>query len=58
MLSEFIKECKIFNLFTKVNFTYLRGWATPNITLIALKKSYQKGIRKAVWILEYYKNKK
>lgn len=58
VLNEFTKECRMFELFTKVNFTYLRGFATPNITIIALKKSYQNGIEKAIWLLNYYKFKK
>ena len=55
VLNEFTKECRMFELFTKVNFTYLRGFATPNITIIALKRSYQTGIKKAIWLLNYYK---
>ena len=57
ILNEFNYECKMFNLFSKVNFTYLRGFATPNITIIALKRSYQRGIEKAIWLLNYYKEK-
>lgn len=57
VLNEFKDECKMFRLFTKVNFTYLRGFTTPNITIIALKRSYQKGIEKAIWLLNYYKEK-
>ena len=58
VLNEFTKECKMFGLFSKVNFTYLRGFATPNVTIIALKRSYQIGIKKAIWLLNYYKTKR
>ena len=57
ILKEFKQECRMFKLLSKVDFTYLKGFATPSITIIALKRSYQRGIEKAIWLLNYYKEK-